>query len=243
MLFVYIMIAGLITWIIWKVISSSTQKHLSVSDRTNYEKEVNEFIKHMRCESCQSNQIPVYKIKNNHNEIIDCCCEQFAKVLQDRIRDNSFVIGAVEKTITTDIKNVEFEVTASTYNSENDDSSKWEIVYRKTERWRELGFGDGDLFPGYGRLYDGDFECWYCDVGSKDRKDIQTVRQRFSLYNGPRFHKIVGDYIDFEQLYNTKGYEELYSGLDKKNRKRWYFALLKKTPTWIETKSASDNNQ
>ncbi len=30
----------------------------------------------------------------------------------------------------------------------------------------------------------------------------------------------------------------LYTGLDNKNRKRWYFALIKYYPTWIETKRA-----
>jgi len=141
-------------------------------------------------------------------------------------------------------RTIGFEVITDTFNSGNDDSSKWEIVNRKTERWSELGFGDDDLFPGYGRLYDREFEVWYCDVGSKERKDVQSFQDRFPLNYGPKdYHKIAGDDTSLDQLNNTKGYEALYSGLDNKNRKRWYFALVKKTPTWIETKRAPDNEE
>jgi len=133
--------------------------------------------------------------------------------------------------------NISFKVTTSVNKLENTDSSQWEIVHRKTKRWDELGFGDGELFPGYGKLYNREFEVWYCDVGSKERKDIQKYSDKYPLNYQPNKHnKIVGNDIYLEQLQNTKGYEQLYSGLDKKNRKRWYFALVKKTPTLIETK-------
>jgi len=113
--------------------------------------------------------------------------------------------------------------------SNNDDSSKWEIVYKNSERWNELGFslkfGDGRPFPGYGKLYDGEFGVWYCDIGSTEKKNIQFHKERFSY--SPEFHRIVGNNINFEQLTNTRGYEALFSGIDNKNNKRWYFALLK----------------
>jgi len=124
----------------------------------------------------------------------------------------------------------------------NKDCLKWEIVHRKTKRWKELGFGDGSLFPGYGQLYEREFEVWYCDVGSKEKKDVQRYYDKYPLNYGPKdCRKIVGDEISFEQLQNTKGYEGLFSGLDNIERKRWYFALIKKIPTGIETRRAVEN--
>jgi hypothetical protein len=119
--------------------------------------------------------------------------------------------------------------------------SKWEKVQRKTERWTDLGFGDGDSFPGYGKLYDREIKVWYCDVGKKEIKDEQIIQDRFPLnYEPKNSTKITGEGVYLDRLDNTKGYEYLFTGLDKKNRKRWYFALVKSTPTWIETGRASE---
>jgi len=122
---------------------------------------------------------------------------------------------------------------------EEDDDSKWEVVNRKTTRWAELGFGDGGLFPGYGRLYDREFKVWYCNIGSKKIKGEQIIYDRFPLHYDPKnSERITGDDVYLNRLDNTKGYESLYTGLDNKNRKRWYFALITYTPTWIETARA-----
>ena len=135
-------------------------------------------------------------------------------------------------------KSVSFNVQTNS-SSKPEDNSKWEIVHRKTERWTELGFGDGDNFPGYGRLYDREFKVWYCEVGSKEIKDERVIRDRFPLHYEPKNSKeITGEGIYLDRLDHTKGYESLYTGLDNKNRKRWYFALIKFTPTWIETDRA-----
>jgi hypothetical protein len=125
-----------------------------------------------------------------------------------------------------------------------EDNSKWEIVHRKTERWTELGFGDGDNFPGYGRVYYREFKVWYCDVGSKVVKNQQIIKDRHTLgYYPENSKKITGDDVYLDELYNTKGYESLYTGLDNKNRKRWYIALIKYSPTFIETKKAIEKTK
>ncbi|MDY7395829.1 hypothetical protein UMM65_11280 [Aureibaculum sp. 2210JD6-5] len=109
----------------------------------------------------------------------------------------------------------------------------WEIIYRKSEKWYELGFEDN--FPGYGKLYDRNFEVWFCDVGSKEKKDIQSFKDRFPIQYTPKnTRKIVGANINFERLQNSKNYEVLFSGLDNNNRKRWYFGVKNSQPTGIE---------
>lgn len=93
-----------------------------------------------------------------------------------------------------------------------EDDSKWEIVHRKTERWTELGFGDGDNFPGYGRVYEREFKVWYCDVGSKEVKGEQIIKDRHTLgYYPENAIKITGDDVYLDELYNTKGYECVYT--------------------------------
>lgn len=125
-----------------------------------------------------------------------------------------------------------------------DDNSKWEIVHRKTERWTELGFGDGDNFPGYGRVYAREFKIWYCDVGSKVERGMQILKDKHTMgYYPENIKKITGDDVYFDELFNTKGYETLHTGLDKKNRKRWYVALVKYSPTYIETKKAIEKTR
>jgi len=113
---------------------------------------------------------------------------------------------------------------------------KWEIVRRGTARWIELGFAS---FPGYGRLYDREFRVWYCDVGSKEIKNEQQHYDRFPLhYNPKNSEKITGNDVYINRLDVTRGYIALFTGLDNKNRRRWYFALVKCTPTWIEAERA-----
>lgn len=88
-------------------------------------------------------------------------------------------------------------------------------------------------------MYDREFKVWYCEVGSKEIKDERIIRDRFPLHYEPKSSKeITGEGVYWDRLDNTKGYESLYTGLDNKNRKRWYFALIKFTPTWIETDRA-----
>ena len=136
-------------------------------------------------------------------------------------------------------KKISIEVSSVNEKKIPSKSSKWETVYRKTERWKELGFGDNDLFPGYGKLFDREFKVWYCDVGSKEKKDEQLFNDRFPENYEPRnSSKIIGEGVYLDRLDNNKGFESLYSGLDNKNRKRWYFALIKTIPTWIETERA-----
>lgn len=119
------------------------------------------------------------------------------------------------------------------------DNQTWELVRRKSERWKQLGFGEGENFPGYGKLYDREFEVWYIEVGSKEKMSVQVYRDRNPLHYDPKNSKnITGEDVYLERLFNTKEYESLYSGLDKKNRKRWYFALIKYSPTGIETDRA-----
>lgn len=140
-------------------------------------------------------------------------------------------------------KSVSFNAhTSSSVNHK--DTSKWEIVYRETERWNELGLLGDDCFPGYGRLYDREFKVWYCDVGSKEVKDEKIIRDKSVLHYNPINNEVItGEGVYLEGLVNTKGYESLYTGLDKKNKKRWYFALVKSTPTWIETNRAIEKEE
>ena len=123
-------------------------------------------------------------------------------------------------------------------------STHWEIVPRKSERWFELGFCEGTLFPGYGKLYNREFEVWYCDVGSKERKDIQKLTDVFPLNYAPKgAANITGPEVYLEWLQRTGEYETLKTGLDAKNRKRWYFGLVKYTPTGIETTRAIETEE
>lgn len=146
---------------------------------------------------------------------------------------------------------VQFTVTtnAKTDKVENTDTTKWELVRRKSDRWKELGFGEGETFPGYGKLYDREFDVWYCDIGSKDKKAIQKFYDRNPLHYEPKDRQrtsssnnglkmsseITGEGVILERLHNTKEYEALYTGLDKRYRKRWYFALTKFKPTGLTT--------
>lgn len=140
-------------------------------------------------------------------------------------------------------KSVSYNVKTNSFYKFEDDS-RWEVVHRKTERWAELGFGDGDDFPGYGKVYDREFKVWYCDVGSKEMKGVQIIKDKHTLgYYPENNKKITGDDVYLDELYNTKGYESLYTGLDSKNRIRWYFALIKYSPTWIETKKAIEKKE
>lgn len=155
-------------------------------------------------------------------------------------------------------KDIGFEVNMSSdSNDRKEDTGKWELVRRKSDRWNELGFGEGENFPGYGKLYDREFDVWYCDVGSKEKKGFQKFYDRNPLHYEPKNRRrdnkinpdlkitektmssdITGEEVYFERLRNTKEYEALYSGLDEKNRKRWYFALINYKPTGIETDRA-----
>lgn len=165
---------------------------------------------------------------------------------------NSPSQGAVQYDVTTNTKTDKAE---STY------TTKWELVRRKSDRWKELGFGEGETFPGYGKLYDREFDVWYCDIGSKDKKDIQKFYDRNPLHYEPKDRQrdinqtsiqnninkmrseITGEGVCLERLLNTKEYEALYTGIDNKNRKRWYFALTKFTPTGIETDRALETEE
>ncbi len=128
-----------------------------------------------------------------------------------------------------------YECIYSGQDSEN--RKRWYFAIIGSERIK--GQEKVDNFPGYGRLYEREFKVWYSDVGSKDIKDEQIIQDRFPLHYEPKNSKnITGEGVYLDRLDNTKGYESLFSGLDNKNRKRWYFALVKFTPTWIETKRA-----
>lgn len=61
----------------------------------NYATEINDFIKEMRCESCKTNQLPIYKIDSINNESINCCCEPFSVILQNRINQMAAVVRKV----------------------------------------------------------------------------------------------------------------------------------------------------
>lgn len=125
----------------------------------------------------------------------------------------------------------------STNRSHDEDPAltHWEIVPKNSERWNQLGYGKGDLFPGYGKLYNREFEVWYCDVGSKERKGLQRITDVFPLNYDPKdYARITGSDVYLDWLQRTGDYETLKTGLDTKNRKRWYFGLVKYTPTGIE---------
>jgi hypothetical protein len=134
---------------------------------------------------------------------------------------------------------IDLEVSTLTAEATDNDNNRWEVVRRKTARWTELGFGDNDNFPGYGKLYEREFKVWYCEIGSKERRDIHKFTDKYPLNYDPRdYQKIVGEGVYVEQLVNSKKYEALYTALDNKNRKRWYFALINKKPLWIQTEKA-----
>jgi hypothetical protein len=149
-----------------------------------------------------------------------------------------FYLGKVVLWIYINFKH-ERQVNHSNYVNPKDheDSIQWELVRRKSDRWNEL-FGE-NIYPGYGKLYDREFEVWYCDIGAKVRKNIQGHHDRYPLnYRPNNSSTITGKDVDLHYLFNTKNYKDLYTGLDEKNRKRWYFALINYTPTGIETDRA-----
>tara|TARA_B100000780_G_C21067897_1_gene429531 strand:- start:142 stop:1035 length:894 start_codon:yes stop_codon:yes gene_type:complete len=117
--------------------------------------------------------------------------------------------------------------------------SKWELVTRNSDRWFELGYGDGSLFPGYGKIYNREYKVWYCEVGSKDEKGVCSYEDTYPIHYTPKDYELItGSNIALDSLEKTRGFEALYTGLDHENRKRWYFGLVKSTPTWIETDRA-----
>lgn len=120
----------------------------------------------------------------------------------------------------------------------------WEKVYRKTDRWKELGFGDNVEFPGYGKIYNREFDVWYVDVGSKEKKGETTLKDRRVLHYEPipiEVERITGSNFIIDERERTEGYKSLFTGLDQKNRKRWYFGLKEAEPTGIETFSAYED--
>lgn len=130
-------------------------------------------------------------------------------------------------------------LTVTSYNDDEleTEDDGWEIVHKKTSRWNELGYGHGNNFPGYGKLYKRFFEVWYCEVGSKEKKGLTEHEDTYPMNYSPKnYIKITKVDIDLNSLQNTLGYEALYSGLDNKNKKRWYFAVQKSEPTGIYTK-------
>jgi len=125
-----------------------------------------------------------------------------------------------------------------------EEPEKGEKVYRKTDRWKELGFGDDVEFPGYGKIYKREFNVWYVDVGSKEKKGETTLKDHRVLQYEPiplEVQRITGSNFIIDERERTEGYKSLFTGLDQKNRKRWYFGLKEAEPTGIETFSAYDN--
>ena len=102
-----------------------------------------------------------------------------------------------------------------------------------------MGFGDGDKFPGYGKLYNREFKVWFCNVGSKEKNNVQIFKDRNPLnYQPNNYEKITGPDVRLDKILDRK--KTTFSGLDNKNRKRWYFIEDNHTPTWIETTSKID---
>ncbi|HPV20826.1 MAG TPA: hypothetical protein PLW37_00985 [bacterium] len=132
--------------------------------------------------------------------------------------------------------NTETNTSESEHDNDLENSIIWETVHRYSKRWKQLKLGSGINFPGYGKIYEREFMVWYCDVNSKEKKSQQLFNDKGVLYYYPiNSEKITGDGVVFERLQNIKEFKALFSGLDKKNRKRWYFALAKYEPTGIET--------
>lgn len=80
MSFSYLLFACVIVWGMWKahsVIRDKNAKRINVT-RTN------NLIKDMRCEVCQGDETPIYRIEGN-DEIITACCEDFINILHDKI--------------------------------------------------------------------------------------------------------------------------------------------------------------
>jgi hypothetical protein len=80
MSFIYLFIAGVVMWGMWKTYTLTKNNNA----KRAYETTTNNLIKNMRCEVCQTNELPVYRIDGN-DEIITACCEDFINILHDRI--------------------------------------------------------------------------------------------------------------------------------------------------------------
>ena len=119
----------------------------------------------------------------------------------------------------------------------------WKLVERKSDEWYENGFGDKELFPGYGKIYLRTFDVWYCKIGSKDKNEQPEYKDKAILkfYNGifGGYEQLKGKELTFESLSKTQGYIELITAIDNKERKRWYFGLKQTDPTYIYTTAAS----
>lgn len=154
------------------------------------------------------------------------------RVISDQLKlkaDNDIIYNYLSKPDRADKK------TTNTNLVEKPGSIDWEIIPKNSERWKQLGYDKGDMFPGYGKLYNREFEVWYCDVGSKERKGLQRIADVFPLNYDPKdYARITGSDVCLNWLQRTGDYETLKTGLDAKNRKRWYFGLVKYTPTGIE---------
>jgi len=84
MFLLYITIFFVIIWLLWWRFASANQptyRKMVGTDsevRKNYEQEVNDYIKSMKCEFCNSNEVPFYKLKDDGSSIINCWQIQIA---------------------------------------------------------------------------------------------------------------------------------------------------------------------
>jgi len=103
------------------------------------------------------------------------------------------------------------------------------LVRRNSNRWKELKFGDGEFFPGYGKIFERTFDVLYCNIGSNDKIIQPEFKDKaiLSLANGIRgnYHGMTGIGLVFESLKKKQGYRKLLTTVDTKERKRWYFGL------------------
>ncbi len=77
------------------------KKALKSQSNKLFTDDINKFIEKMKCPYCKEYEKPFYKIDENNNESINCCCEKFASILQERISNRITPSGSSQQRTNT----------------------------------------------------------------------------------------------------------------------------------------------
>lgn len=107
-------------------------------------------------------------------------------------------------------------------------NNETETVAYKSDRFVDLfGRGKGvSYFPGYGKIYNREYELWYQETGQKEQKGLITYKDIGTEKYPPFFtDSYTENYEINNRLQNAKGYIALFNVRDNKLKRTWYAGL------------------